>query len=166
MYISETKITVRYAETDQMGIVHHSNYLIWFEAGRTDFIKGSNISYTEMEQEGILIPLAESNCKYIIGAKYEDEIIIKTWVKELTPVKVEFNFQVETHIRAGGISLMNFHGYHIITFYQKRFGYCEVGIASIVRCRCIGGEVNRTGWHIISTDFGTINIDNSTIINK
>ena len=94
MYISETKITVRYAETDQMGIVHHSNYLIWFEAGRTDFIKGSKISYTEMEQEGILIPLAESNCKYIIGAKYEDELIIKTWVKELTPVKVEFNYSV------------------------------------------------------------------------
>ena len=94
MYISKTKITVRYAETDQMGIVHHSNYLIWFEAGRTDFIKGSKISYSEMEEEGILIPLAESNCKYIVGAKYEDELIIKTWVKELTPVKVEFNYSV------------------------------------------------------------------------
>ena len=94
MYISKTKITVRYAETDQMGIVHHSNYLIWFEAGRTDFIKGSKISYSEMEEEGILIPLAESNCKYIIGAKYEDELIIKTWVKELTPIKVEFNYSV------------------------------------------------------------------------
>ncbi|AVK50915.1 4-hydroxybenzoyl-CoA thioesterase [Clostridium sp. MF28] len=94
MYISETKIVVRYAETDKMGIVHHSNYFIWFEAGRTDFIKGSNISYSEMEENGILIPLAESNCKYIIGAKYEDELIIKTWVKQLTPVKVEFNYSV------------------------------------------------------------------------
>lgn len=94
MYISETKIVVRYAETDQMGIVHHSNYLIWFEAGRTDFVKGSKISYSEMEKEGILIPLAESNCKYIIGAKYEDELTIKTWIKELTPVKVEFNYSV------------------------------------------------------------------------
>lgn len=94
MYISETKIVVRYAETDQMGIVHHSNYLIWFEAGRTDFVKESKISYSEMEKEGILIPLAESNCKYIIGAKYEDELTIKTWIKELTPVKVEFNYSV------------------------------------------------------------------------
>ncbi|MFL0167171.1 MULTISPECIES: acyl-CoA thioesterase [Clostridium] len=94
MYISETRIVVRYAETDKMGIVHHSNYFIWFEAGRTDFIKGSNISYSEMEENGILIPLAESNCKYIIGAKYEDELIIKTWVKQLTPVKVEFNYSV------------------------------------------------------------------------
>ncbi|NRT34407.1 acyl-CoA thioester hydrolase [Clostridium beijerinckii] len=94
MYISETRIVVRYAETDKMGIVHHSNYFIWFEAGRTDFIKGSNISYSEMEENGILIPLAESNCKYIIGAKYEDELTIKTWVKQLTPVKVEFNYSV------------------------------------------------------------------------
>lgn len=94
MYISETKIVVRYVETDKMGIVHHSNYFIWFEAGRTDFIKGSNISYSEMEENGILIPLTESNCKYIIGAKYEDELIIKTWVKQLTPVKVEFNYSV------------------------------------------------------------------------
>lgn len=94
MYVSETKIIVRYAETDKMGIVHHSNYLIWFEAGRTDFIKGSNISYSEMEEKGILIPLGESNCKYLLGAKYEDELVIKTWVKELTPVKVEFNYSV------------------------------------------------------------------------
>jgi len=94
LYISETKIIVRYAETDQMGIVHHSNYLIWFEAGRTDFIKGCKMSYSEMEKEGILIPLAESSCKYIIGAKYEDELIVKTWVNELTPIKVEFNYSV------------------------------------------------------------------------
>lgn len=94
MYISETKIIVRYAETDKMGIVHHSNYLIWFEAGRTDFIKGSSISYSQMEEKGILIPLSESSCKYISGAKYEDELIIKTWIKELTPVKVEFNYSI------------------------------------------------------------------------
>lgn len=74
-----------------MGIVHHSNYLIWFEAGRMDFIKRSKISYSQMEEEGVLIPLAESNCKYIVGTRYEDELIIKTWAKELTPVKVEFN---------------------------------------------------------------------------
>lgn len=94
MYKSETKIVVRYAETDKMGIVHHSNYLIWFEAGRTDFIKGSNISYSNMEEKGIFIPLSESSCKYIAAAKYEDELIIKTWVKELTPIKVEFSYSV------------------------------------------------------------------------
>jgi acyl-CoA thioester hydrolase len=94
LYKSETKIVVRYAETDKMGIVHHSNYLIWFEAGRTDFIKGSNISYSDMEEKGIFIPLSESSSKYIAAAKYEDELIIKTWVKELTPIKVEFSYSV------------------------------------------------------------------------
>lgn len=94
MYISETKLVVRYVETDKMGIVHHSNYLIWFEAARTDFIKASNITYSEMEENGIMIPLVESYCKYISAAKYEDELVVKTWVKELTPIKVEFNYSV------------------------------------------------------------------------
>jgi acyl-CoA thioester hydrolase, YbgC/YbaW family len=94
VYTSETKIVVRYAETDQMGIVHHSNYYIWFEAGRTDFIKGSKMSYSEMEERGVLNPLVESSCKYILSAKYEDELIIKTWVSQLSPVKVVFNYSV------------------------------------------------------------------------
>ena len=85
---------VRYVETDKMNVVHHSNYLIYFEAGRTEFINKCGMSYSEMEEEGIMIPLTESNCKYIQGAKYEDELIIKTWIKELTPVKVEFNYSV------------------------------------------------------------------------
>ena len=128
MYISETKIIVRYAETDKMGIVHHSNYLIWFEAGRTDFIKKSNISYSEMEAKGILIPLAESNCKYILGAKYEEELIIRTWIKQLTPVKVEFNYSVfrekDQKELANGSTLHVFvnNGFKIINLkksYQK-----------------------------------------------
>lgn len=94
MFISETKITVRYVETDKMGIVHHSNYYVYFEEARTQFIKQCGMSYSDMEESGIMIPLVESNCKYIQGAKYEDELIIKTWVKELTPVKVEFNYSV------------------------------------------------------------------------
>lgn len=94
MYINETKLIVRYVETDKMNIVHHSNYYVYFEEARTQFIKKSGMSYSEMEERGIMFPLVESNCKYIQGAKYEDELIIKTWVKELTPVKAEFNYSV------------------------------------------------------------------------
>jgi acyl-CoA thioester hydrolase len=94
MFISDTKITVRYVETDKMGIVHHSNYYVYFEEARTQFIKKCGMSYSDMEESGIMIPLVESSCKYMQGAKYEDELIIKTWVKELTPVKVEFNYSV------------------------------------------------------------------------
>jgi acyl-CoA thioester hydrolase len=81
-------------ETDQMGIVHHSNYYAYFEEARTQFIKASGMSYSEMEERGVMLPLVESSCKYIQGAKYEDELIIKTWIKELTPIKVEFNYSV------------------------------------------------------------------------
>ncbi|MCB2289747.1 acyl-CoA thioesterase [Clostridium sp. CS001] len=94
MYISETKLIVRYAETDKMQIVHHSNYLIFFETARTEFIKGSGMSYSQMEENNIMLPLVESNCKYIAGAKYEDELTVKAWIKELTPVKVQFNYLV------------------------------------------------------------------------
>lgn len=94
LYINETKVVVRYAETDKMGIVHHSNYYIYFEEARTQFIKKTGISYSQMEKDGIMFPLVESNCRYLQGAKYEDKLLIKTWIKELTPVKAKFNYSV------------------------------------------------------------------------
>ena len=94
LYINETKVVVRYAETDKMGIVHHSNYYAWFEVGRGEFILESGMSYRELEENGIMMPLRETYCKYIKGAKYEDNIIIETFIKELTPVKVIFNYNV------------------------------------------------------------------------
>jgi len=98
MYVNETEIVVRYVETDKMNIVHHSNYLIYFEVGRTEFITKCGMSYSDMEKEGIMIPLMESNCKYIQGARYEDKLIIKTWIEELSPVKVIFNYLVVREI--------------------------------------------------------------------
>lgn len=94
MHINETKLKVRYVETDQMGIVHHSNYYAWFEVGRAEFIEESGISYREMEAQNVLIPLVESRCKYITGAKYEDIVIIKTWIEELNGAKVVFSYEV------------------------------------------------------------------------
>lgn len=94
MYISESKLKVRYVETDQMGIVHHSNYYPWFEVGRSDFIMESGITYSQMEGEGVLLPLVESYCKYNEGAKYEDDILVKTFIEEISPVKVIFNYNV------------------------------------------------------------------------
>lgn len=94
MYTSETKLTVRYVETDKMGIVHHSNYYPWFELARGDFIKKIGMKYSEMESLGIMMPLVESYCKYYEGAKYEDEIVIETSIEKITPVKVIFNYDV------------------------------------------------------------------------
>lgn len=92
--ITKTKLTVRYAETDQMGIVHHSNYPVWYEAGRTDFIKAMGMSYSDVEAQGVLLPLLELHCKYIQAARYEDIVIIETTLTKLSVVKVEFSYKV------------------------------------------------------------------------
>lgn len=91
---AETRIITRYSETDQMGIIHHSNYAVWFEAGRTDFFKKIGFSYKEIEGRGILLPLYEMNCKFKSPARYEDEITIKTSLKEITKVRVIFSYKV------------------------------------------------------------------------
>lgn len=90
MYTGKTDIKVRYAETDKMGIVHHSNYYVYFELARGEFIKDIFKSYSEIEKEGIMIPLVESHCKYIKPAEYEDELTIETHIEKVTPVKIIF----------------------------------------------------------------------------
>lgn len=93
-FVSESYLTVRYAETDMMGIVHHSRYYPWFEVARTDFIKNIGMSYTEMEQMGILLPLTETAAKYHYGLKYEDEVLITCKMTKLTVARCEFKYEV------------------------------------------------------------------------
>jgi acyl-CoA thioester hydrolase len=97
---TETRLTVRYAETDQMGIVHHSNYAVWFEAGRTDFLKKAGISYSDIEARGILLPLYEITCRYKSPAKYEDEISVFTSLKQLSRVRIILSYEV-VHTESG-----------------------------------------------------------------
>lgn len=92
--ISETKIIVRYAETDRMGIVHHSVYPIWYEAARTEAIKKIGMTYSSLEKNGIMTPLAELNCKYIFPAEYEDVLTIKVKISKLTPARIVFFYEV------------------------------------------------------------------------
>jgi acyl-CoA thioester hydrolase len=94
MYKSTTELTVRYAETDQMAIVHHSNYYVYFEAAREDFIKGAGFEYRDMEEQGVMMPLVETQCRYIEGAKYADVLLIETSFAELSPVKVALQYAV------------------------------------------------------------------------
>ncbi|MDP4180563.1 MAG: thioesterase family protein [Bacillota bacterium] len=94
MLITETKLIVRYAETDRMGIVHHSNYPIWFEAGRTDFIRKVGLPYSQIEDRGIMLPLLELKCNFKSPANYEDEIIVKTSIKEMTYTRIVFYYEV------------------------------------------------------------------------
>jgi acyl-CoA thioester hydrolase len=93
-YTSETRLVVRYAETDMMGIVHHSRYYPWFEQARTDFVKKIGYSYSELEKMGFLLPLTETQCKYLYGLKYEDEVLIKCRLDKLTVARMEFVYEV------------------------------------------------------------------------
>ena len=73
----DTRLRVRYAETDQMGVVYYANYLIWMEVGRVEYCRAAGIRYRDMEDDdGILLVVAEANCRYLAPARYDDEVRI------------------------------------------------------------------------------------------
>ncbi|MBX3292437.1 MAG: acyl-CoA thioesterase [Acidobacteria bacterium] len=91
----ETEIRVRYAETDQMGIAHHSNYVIWFEAARSDLCRARGFSYKEMETDGdSLLVVAETYCRFKSPAYYEDVLTIRTRVAEVRSRSLRFFYEV------------------------------------------------------------------------
>ena len=88
-----SRIRVRYAETDKMGVVYYANYLVWFEVGRTDLLRGSGWSYREMEVEGFSLPVIEAQCSYRQSARYDDDLDIRTTGTLLSRVRVRFNYE-------------------------------------------------------------------------
>ena len=92
--ILTTKILPRYAETDQMGIIHHSVYAIWYEEARTNFFNEIGIKYDEVEKMGIMTPLIELNCQYKKPAYYNQEVEIQTKIIKLTPVKFILEYDI------------------------------------------------------------------------
>lgn len=112
MYIHTTQITVRYGETDQMGVVYYGNYALYYEQGRTEAMKHLGFSYREMEDNGIIMPVIEMNCKYQKSAKYDDVLIIKTLLKELPSRKMTFFSEVykdDVLINSGQVTLLFFN---------------------------------------------------------
>ncbi|MGG5461798.1 acyl-CoA thioesterase [Clostridium sp. B9] len=91
---SKTRLKVRYAETDAMQVVHHASYYVYFECAREDFIKQFGIEYKDMEDMGIMMPLVETQCKYIDAARYGDNLIIETEYEILSPIKVGLKYSV------------------------------------------------------------------------
>jgi acyl-CoA thioester hydrolase len=91
---SVTSLRVRYAETDQMGVVYYANYFVWFEVARTDLIRSLGWSYREMEAAGVILPVIEATCQYRRPSRYDDELEIRTTGRLTTPVRVEFDYEV------------------------------------------------------------------------
>jgi acyl-CoA thioester hydrolase len=90
----ESHVRVRYAETDQMGVVYHANYFVWFEIGRTDLLRRGGGTYKELEADGLQLPVIEASCQYVAPCRYDDELVIETEGRLLSPIRVEFTYTV------------------------------------------------------------------------
>jgi acyl-CoA thioester hydrolase len=93
-----TRVRVRYAETDRMGVVYYANYFVWFEVARTEWLRATGWSYREMERAGVSLPVIEAHCQYRRPAQYDDELDIWTRATLVTPVRVRFDYEL---VRAG-----------------------------------------------------------------
>lgn len=92
---AETRVRVRYAETDQMGVVYHANYLVWFEVGRVELIRGMGLDYRSMEQEeGAMIAVVEARARYKAPARYDEELIVRTHLAGVRGSVVRFTYTV------------------------------------------------------------------------
>jgi acyl-CoA thioester hydrolase len=93
--MNETRIRVRYAETDQMGVVYHANHFIWFEVGRVELLRQLGFSYKHMEQEdNCFIAVVDARCRYKAPARYDDEIVVKTWLKNIRESVIHFGYEL------------------------------------------------------------------------
>jgi acyl-CoA thioester hydrolase len=93
--VGETRIRVRYAETDQMGVVYHSNYLIWFEVGRVEFIRQLGLDYKQMElEEGFGIAVVEATARYRAPARYDEELVIRTTLLAARGAVIRFGYKI------------------------------------------------------------------------
>jgi acyl-CoA thioester hydrolase len=91
---SSSTVRVRYAETDKMGVAYYANYFVWFEVARADLLRTLGWSYRDMEQAGVALPVIEAQCQYHRPARYDDELEVRTEGRMLSPVRMEFTYQV------------------------------------------------------------------------
>ncbi len=115
--ICESRLRVRYAETDQMGVVYHSNHFIWFEIGRVELMRQLGFSYRDMEQnDGCFIAVVDARCRYKAPARYDDEVIVRTHLKNVRESVVHFGYEL---VRADdGALLAEGETTHIVTDAQ------------------------------------------------
>ena len=93
--VNETRIRVRYAETDQMGVVYHSNHFIWFEVGRVELLRQFGFSYKDMEQEDdCSIPVVDARCRYKAPVHYDDQVVVRTYLKHIRAKVIRFGYEL------------------------------------------------------------------------
>src|SRR5690554_5015393 len=108
---------VRYAETDQMGVVYHGNYAVYFEMGRVEWLRNLGVSYKKMEEEGIMLPVVSLTLNYKKPARYDEVLTVKTIFKNQTLVKIEFDYEIYNEN-----SELLTTGYSMLVFVDKKTG--------------------------------------------
>jgi len=93
--ISTITLRVNYSETDQMGVVYHANYLIWFDRARTELMRETGVTYKELEQQGVYLAVSEVKVRYRAAARYDDLVQVRCWVRDLASRRVTFGYAVE-----------------------------------------------------------------------
>ena len=88
------KVRVRYAETDRMGISYYANYFVWFESARTEYFRSLGLVYTQFEEEGIFLPVAEAQCRYMGPSSYDDLLTVRTLVSQIKQSSIRFEYEV------------------------------------------------------------------------
>ena len=94
MHISEKEIEIRYADTDQMGVVYHANYIIWLEIGRTKLIEDVGFTYAEMEKQGYLSPVTDISIQYKAAMRYGQKATVRTWVEEHGRLRTTYGYEI------------------------------------------------------------------------
>ena len=96
MEFIETRLRVRYAETDQMGVVYHAHYLVWMEVGRVEYWRAVGLRYRDMEREdGVRLVVAEANCRYLAPAFYDDEVLVRARVADANARMIRFEYELQ-----------------------------------------------------------------------
>jgi acyl-CoA thioester hydrolase len=121
--LAEARIRVRYAETDQMGVVYYANYLVWMEVARMDWCRAAGVDYAAMEREdGIYLAVAEVNCRYRSPARFDDEVLVKVWVDEANSRIVIFHYEM----RVGDRVVATGHSRHVFVSSAMQKARCPM----------------------------------------
>ena len=94
MALHKTEVRVRYQETDQMGVVYYANYFVYFEMGRTELLRSIGMPYSELEKEEFFLAVFEAYCKYKAPARYDDLLVIRTWISKVKYARVEIRYEI------------------------------------------------------------------------
>jgi acyl-CoA thioester hydrolase len=118
--ISAITLRVNYSETDQMGVVYHANYLVWFDRARTELMRATGLTYKELEQQGVYLAVAEVQVRYRAAARYDDLVRVRCWVRDLGSRRVTFGYAVDRAetgelLATGATSLVSLTHQHTLT---------------------------------------------------